>query len=219
MRELRTGSTEANSAPITALRCNVSRCTELYLTISISSFFQKTCIHKTPILPYRTSTSIDIGAPSQALVSTITTASFVKLVGCCLACAPTKLDCKIMTTLKLNKQVDSQHQIWNSMNADTSIFLWNCREISTTIVRRLHDNKCSHNLMRVTHKVSDHHLHHKKQWWTALTTHWPLQHLKMGVDKSRKICPRFQANHSTKSASWVSVKFPEATGRVGHDVS
>jgi hypothetical protein len=40
-------------------------------------------------------------------------------------------------------------------------YLWDCREISTTTFWRQHDNECGHNIMRVAHKISDHHLHHK----------------------------------------------------------
>jgi hypothetical protein len=40
-------------------------------------------------------------------------------------------------------------------------YLWNYREILTTTIWRLNDNGCCHNFMRVTKKVSDHHLHHE----------------------------------------------------------
>jgi hypothetical protein len=36
----------------------------------------------------------------------------------------------------------------------------------------------------------------------------------VGLDKYIIICPNFQANHYTKSVSWVSVAFPEATEKI-----
>jgi len=83
---------------------------------------------------------------------------------------------------------------------------------------KVHDNECSHNLMRVAHKVTDHHLHHKRQWWAAMTTHRVHQLPTMGVDKHIIICPKSWANHYTQSVSSVSVAFPEAMGRLRRDV-
>jgi hypothetical protein len=34
------------------------------------------------------------------------------------------------------------------------------------------NNECSHNIMRVTHKVSGHHFHQEQQWQAAMITHW-----------------------------------------------
>jgi hypothetical protein len=47
---------------------------------------------------------------------------------------------------------------------------WSCREISTTTIKGNTTNDCSHNLLRVAHKVTDHHLHHERQWQAAMTT-------------------------------------------------
>jgi hypothetical protein len=81
-----------------------------------------------------------------------------------------------------------------------------------------HDNECSHNLMRVAHKVIRHHLHHEWQWQAAMTTHWVHQLPTVGVDKHIIIFPKTWANHYTQSVSWVSVAFPEAMGRLRRDV-
>jgi hypothetical protein len=40
----------------------------------------------------------------------------------------------------------------------------------------------------------------------------------VGVDKHIIIFPKTWANHYTQSASWVSVAFPEAMGRLRCDV-
>jgi len=40
----------------------------------------------------------------------------------------------------------------------------------------------------------------------------------VGVDKYTIIHPELQANDSTKSASGTAVAFPEAMGRLSHDV-
>ncbi len=69
--------------------------------------------------------------------------------------------------------------------------------------------------MRVAHKVTD---HHERQWQAAMTTHWVHQLPTVGVDKHIIIFPRTWANHYTQSAFWVSVAFPEAMGRLRHDV-
>jgi hypothetical protein len=66
-------------------------------------------------------------------------------------------------------------------------------------------------------KVSDHHLHHKQLWWAAMTTHWFHQLPTEGVCKYIIVYPKFQTNQNTKSVSWVSVAFLEATGRLLHD--
>ncbi len=68
--------------------------------------------------------------------------------------------------------------------------------------------------MRVAHKVTDHHLHHERQWQAAVTTHWVHQLPTVGVDKHIIIFPNTWANHYTQSASWVSAAFPEAMGRL-----
>ncbi len=49
-------------------------------------------------------------------------------------------------------------------------------------------NECSHNLMSVTHKASDHHLHHEEQWWDAITQHWLYQLLTVDLEKYAIIC-------------------------------
>ncbi len=72
--------------------------------------------------------------------------------------------------------------------------------------------------MRVAHKVTDHHhLHDEQQWQAAMTTHWVHQLPTVGVDKHIIIFPKTWANHYTQSASWVSVAFPEAMGRLRRD--
>jgi hypothetical protein len=51
-----------------------------------------------------------------------------------------------------------------SRPAETEIFEYIyeiAKKISTTTLQREHNNECGHNLIRVAHKVSDHHLHHK----------------------------------------------------------
>ncbi len=72
--------------------------------------------------------------------------------------------------------------------------------------------------MRVAHKVTDHHLHHEQQWQGAMTTHWVHQLPTVGVDKHIIIFPKTWANHYTQSASWVSIAFLEAMGRLRPDV-
>jgi hypothetical protein len=44
-------------------------------------------------------------------------------------------------------------------------------------------NEWAHNLVCVTHKVSDHHLHHGWQWLAAITPHWTHKLSTVGVDK------------------------------------
>jgi len=61
--------------------------------------------------------------------------------------------------------------------------------------------------MRVTHKVTDHHLHHKQQWRAAMTTHWVHQLPTVDVDKHIIIFPKTWANHYTQSASWFLLPF------------
>jgi hypothetical protein len=48
-------------------------------------------------------------------------------------------------------------------------------------------------------------------WWAPSTTYWLHQILAVGVDLSRQyICPKFQPNHHTESATWASLTFTEA---------
>jgi hypothetical protein len=51
-----------------------------------------------------------------------------------------------------------------------------------------------------------------------MTTHWVHQLPTVGVDKHIIIFPKTWANHYTQSASWVSVAFPEAMGRLRRGV-
>ncbi len=55
----------------------------------------------------------------------------------------------------------------------------------------------SHNLMRVTHKMSDQHLHHEQQQQADMTSHWLHQLLTLGVDRNIIICLKFQVNRCT----------------------
>jgi hypothetical protein len=49
-------------------------------------------------------------------------------------------------------------------------YLWNCKQISTTIIQR--QQECNHNLLKVTHKMSNHHhFHHEYHWWIAMIIH------------------------------------------------
>jgi hypothetical protein len=61
--------------------------------------------------------------------------------------------------------------------------LWDCRETSTNSVSfsQKKTNKCSHNLVGVTHKLSDHHLYDRLQSLAAITLH---QLRMLGVDKT-----------------------------------
>jgi hypothetical protein len=61
-------------------------------------------------------------------------------------------------------------------------------------------------------------LHHKQQWQAATNTTDFIASSQWDLTKSKIICPNFQANYCTESASWVSDTFPEATARLGHDV-
>jgi hypothetical protein len=45
-----------------------------------------------------------------------------------------------------------------------------------------HNKKCSHKLASVTHKVSDHQLHHEWWWLAAITPHWLHQLMTVNVD-------------------------------------
>jgi hypothetical protein len=54
------------------------------------------------------------------------------------------------------------------------------------------------NLMRVTHKMSDQHLHHEQQQQAAMTSHWLHQLLMLGVDRNITICLKFQVNQLYK---------------------
>jgi hypothetical protein len=49
--------------------------------------------------------------------------------------------------------------------------------------------------MRVAHKVTDHQLHHKRQWRAAMTTHRVHQLPTVVVDKHIIIFPKTWANH------------------------
>jgi hypothetical protein len=72
------------------------------------------------------------------------------------------------------------------------MYLWNCREISTTRSWRSHDNECRNNLLRVSEKAMDHH-HLSSQIAMpscSMTTHWIHQLLTVGVDKYIIICPK-----------------------------
>ncbi len=90
----------------------------------------------------------------------------------------------------------------------------NVRNISMGLQRKIHDSglkiaamsapakltwtwqECvwSHNLLSVTYKVSDHHLHHEQQGWAAMTPHWLHQPQMMGVNEYKRIHSKFWAN-------------------------
>jgi len=94
---------------------------------------------------------------------------------------------------------------WQCKYSTTITYLWNCRNISTTTIWRTHDNECSHDLMRVAHKVSDHQFITNSSDKLPMTTHWLHQLTKMGVGKYAIIHPKFGQDHYTKSVSSVSV--------------
>jgi hypothetical protein len=78
------------------------------------------------------------------------------------------------------------------------------------------NNECSHILMRVTRKVSDHHLHHEQQWQAATTTHWYHHLPTVGADKNMIINWNSRKIIKQTSVSWLSLTFPGVTGRHSH---
>jgi hypothetical protein len=88
-------------------------------------------------------------------------------------------------------------------------WVWMTTYISTILQMKLQNNtskvtqedECGHNLMSVSHKVPDHHLHHELKG-LATITHWPCQLLKMVVGKhttsssSCNDCPLWQVRTS-----------------------
>jgi hypothetical protein len=92
----------------------------------------------------------------------------------------------------------------------------NVRNISMGLQRKIHDSglkvaamsapakltwtwqECvwSHNVLSVTSKVSDHHLHHEQQGWAAMTPRWLHQPQMMGVNEYKRIYSKFWANKS-----------------------
>ncbi len=81
-----------------------------------------------------------------------------------------------------------------------SKFLWNCRAIQQQVQSQPYES----------------HSDFIKNRQAAMTTHWLHQLPTVGVDKYVIISTK--SGHYTKSASWVSVTFLGATGRLGHDV-
>jgi hypothetical protein len=76
-------------------------------------------------------------------------------------------------------------------------------------------NKCSHELMSVTHKVSDHQLHREWKSLAASTSHWLHQLLTVCVYKcidNNNLFKAFEHNFFClqKSTSWVFITFLES---------
>ncbi len=119
-------------------------------------------------------------------------------------------------TVRLSHDIHS-HSRDHTPSHPRSLTLHNI--ISMKLQRNLHNNNsivqgnmtnpCSRNLMRVSHKVSDHHL----QSWIYSSAKLPwlcptdfLIHLTVGVDILYiiKICPKYWANIIQRSAAWVN---------------
>jgi hypothetical protein len=82
---------------------------------------------------------------------------------------------------------------------------WHIYEIAEKSPQQWHfegnTNEHYHNPMRVTHKASVHQLHHKWQWWAAITTHWQHQLMMVGVEMYVIISQHFRQTLIQTSAS------------------